>query len=500
MEVKNITVNRLYKITKRKPMICFGAGEVFLEMFRKSKPLQLEKNVKYVIDNDISKWNKAIEVGDTRIPVMSIEVLKDIEINEYTLVITAKKYEEIHAQIKNCVCDRKIKIYIYPSYRDFACKVFKSIVKILPIKNYILLQGEGDTCENAKAIGKYIREHNYFDKYKLIWLCDFDKGEKDIIKEKYILRSIHMQEKRYLEKWRYFYYKACAKYLMFENEIIEKEKDGQVSVYMNHGSPPLKATLGHIVLPSNIDYVVCPSENVADIVSEQYSVSKEKLIYCGSPRTDVFFRDEKNIELYKALEIDKYRKVILWAPTFRAMNKKNRVDSIVEYPYGLPVIYSEMDYNRLVNSLHSKGILLIVKPHIYQDMSKWNLVTDNNIKIVTQSTLDECKSNVYDLMVMSDGLITDYSTIAFDYMLLDRMIGYTIDDMDKYTIGFSVKNPLDYMPGYKICNIDEFVEYIEAVSVDDDKYKEARHKVENYVHIDKGESSRKLLTIVGVVL
>ena len=499
MGIKDITVNKLNKIAKRKPMICFGAGEVFQDMFRKTENLHMEKNVKFVIDNDKTKWYSEINVCNVSIPVMPIEVIKEIDIAEYTIVITSKSYTEIYAQLQKYLSGREVVCFIYSTYRDWLCKLFRSFARKLPLKNYILLQGEGDTCENANAVGKYIREHNYLKKYKLIWLCDNPDKFSGNAKEKYIARNINMQSKRYITKWKYYYYKACAKYLMFENEVIEKEREGQISVYMNHGSPPLKSTLGHIVLPKNIDYVMCPSQNVADIVSFQYSVGKDKLIYGGSPRTDIFFEDEKNERLRLALGGDKYEKVILWAPTFRSMSKKNRVDSKVEYPYGVPMIYSQEDYDKIVDVLRCKNVLLLIKPHIYQDMSKWILEMNDNIRIITQNELDKYQCNVYDVMKISDSLITDYSTIAFDYMLLDRMIGYTLEDMDKYTIGFSVDNPLEYMPGTKIYNVDEFVWYIENVCDNVDEFRDARRKVSEYIHIDKGRHSEKLLYMLNII-
>ena len=500
MGIKNITVEKLNKLSRHKPMICFGAGGVLFEMFRKTENLHMEKNVKCVIDNDETKWNSHISVGNVEIPIFPISILRELDLDKYTIVITAKKYEDIYVQIRKYLGKRKINCYIYPNYREWICKVFNNIAKKLPMRNCILFQGEGDTCENANALGKYIKEHDCLKNYRLIWLCDNPGRFKETTKEKYVARNICMQAKQYTLKWRYYYYKACAKYLMFENEIIEKERKGQISVYMNHGSPPLKSTVGHIVLPKNVDYVVCPSENVSEIICKQYGVDEEKLIYCGSPRTDIFFSGEECINLQRELEVQRYKKVILWAPTFRSMNKKKRIDSSMEYPYGVPVVYSELDYRKLVEALRCKDILLVIKPHIYQDMSRWNLQTNDNIKIITQTDLELCESNVYDLMLLADSLVTDYSTIAFDYMLLDRMIGYTVDDMDKYNVGFSVENPLDYMPGYKIHTVDGFIEYLEAVCTDVDEYRDKRRKVAKYIHADNGGHCKKLLEMIGISL
>ena len=77
----------------------------------------------------------------------------------------------------------------------------------------------------------------------------------------------------------------------------------------------------------------------------------------------------------------------------------------------------------------------------------------------------------------TDALITDYSGIAFEFMLLNRPIGYVVSDMQMYTRGFAVNNPLDYMPGNKIRHLDDMLIYIKDVAESIDRYKAERTKL-----------------------
>lgn len=72
-----------------------------------------------------------------------------------------------------------------------------------------------------------------------------------------------------------------------------------------------------------------------------------------------------------------------------------------------------------------------------------------------------------------DGLISDYSSIAVDYMLLDRPLGYVLTDLESYrnTRGFVFENPEAYMPGEKIYNLEDLKDYFSHIAVGEDPLK-----------------------------
>lgn len=499
MKLKELSAKKLNKISKRKPLICFGAGELMLKLFASLEDMGIETRVGYIVDNDIKKWGTFITLVNTKVQIVGPNELLNLNISEYSIVITSMRYKEIFAQLQNLFGDMKITCYLLPQYRYGIAKIFIRITQSLPLKRHIVLQGQGDTCENAIALGKYIRKHNYFDKYKLIWLCDNVDIFKETENEKYISRNANWEKRSYRETWNYYYYMNCSKYLIYENIMIAKNRSEQIAVYLNHGAPPLKSTVGKIVLAKDVNYSLCPSENVANIVSTQFGINKERLLYCGSPRTDIFYTDEKHQILFDKLQMKEFSKVILWAPTFRQLSRMDRVDSSAVYPYGVPIISTSDDYERLKKCLEQYNILLVIKPHLYQDMSKMNIDGCDNIKIVMQNDLDEIDANVYDLLKLSDSLITDYSTIAFEYMMIDRPICYTIDDMDKYHIGFSVDNPLDYMPGPKVVDMDGFIKYFDDISLDVDEFGDERRKLERFIHSDNGNHCEKLMKALKLI-
>lgn len=94
---------------------------------------------------------------------------------------------------------------------------------------------------------------------------------------------------------------------------------------------------------------------------------------------------------------------------------------------------------------------------------------------------------MYTLLRNADGLITDYSSVYFDYMLLNRPIGFAVEDMEKYKNkrGFIFDNPKEYMPGPEIRNLSDIEEFIENIVSGNDLYKEARESVNDKINYYK---------------
>ena len=91
------------------------------------------------------------------------------------------------------------------------------------------------------------------------------------------------------------------------------------------------------------------------------------------------------------------------------------------------------------------------------------------------------KIDTYKLLTETSGLISDYSSISFDYLILDRPIAYVLSDYESYKLGFAVDNPKDYMPGAYLYTKDDFYNFISMIADGDDTEVEHRHKVRDLV-------------------
>lgn len=482
MKLVECSASKLNRLSKKRKLIFVGAGNNMFHIMRVYKEYGYEKRLAVIIDQSPNKIGTKITFKNTEIEVKPYEYLREINLRRYTIVITALCSEEIFLQIQSVTNLKNIRCYKAPNRNIWGSKLFERIACALPLKNIIILNGEGDTCENALALGRYIRQKNYFGKYRLVWLCDHPERFQDTDNERYIQRKTPMYAKTATELFQYYLYTGRAKYVIFENQLIHKLRKDQVTVYMNHGSPPIKSTKGIINLPEDLDVALSPSRFSTDIISEQYGINKERILCCGSPRTDDLF-DLTNVENIKTdLEITGFDKIILWVPTFRQHKNSNRIDTDSLYGLGVPIVNEETDFEKLLSVLQQNKTLLLLKPHMFQDMKYFKLHTVSNFRMITNEELETHGKTVYDLMKCADAMLTDYSTIAFDFMLLNRPLGYTLDDRNEYRVGFSMDHIEDLMPGEKIYTLKDLCEFVYGIKDEKDLFYKKRGRVNALVH------------------
>ena len=121
--------------------------------------------------------------------------------------------------------------------------------------------------------------------------------------------------------------------------------------------------------------------------------------------------------------------------------------------------------------------------------------------LLSHKSFNDKKWDLYRLISQCDAMITDYSSVFYDFMLLDRPLAFTVDDYDVYKNGrgFAVDNP-DYLTaGYKIHNKEELKEFIEDLIKNNDLYKEQRNEVNKLVNTyNDGKQCERVLKIANV--
>ncbi len=500
MKRKEITIYELEKkIRKGEKIIFFGAGLTLVDTLNRFP--ELVYSTEFIVDNSVEKIGTNFKTGmGTEVPIFCPDHIKEIDYKKYIFIFTLNAYEEAYAQLESMIGCR-IEYYVSPII-DLQCgswhwkliEMIREICNHLPLRKAILFCGWGDSQrENELTLLQYLKANGYEKEYKIVWQCDNEMTGKYGVKE--ITRDVLKKKRSIKEIWEYYYYHMTSKYIFWENHNVKWSRKNQILVYLNHGTPPIKETKRTIVITPNVTYACCPSENVKNIVSEQYSIDPDKLIISGSPRFDHLF-DENNV--ISEFIPKKFSKYILWVPTFRQHNiLKGRIDSKSTYPLGIPIIKDLDDFKLINDKLREMDMALLIKPHPLQDMTFLKINEASNIFLLEQQVFDEKMIGINQLLKSMDAMITDYSTIAFDYMLLDRMIGYTIDDMDDYSIGFSVDNPLDFMPGMHISSLDEFISFLNDVYYDNDIFKEKRNSLKNRIHkYQTNGNSRRLLDLL----
>lgn len=371
--------------------------------------------------------------------------------------------------------------------------IIKIIAKFIPLQDAIMFESKSDFCDNSRALFDYMISQELNKKYKMVWLVEEPEKFKKINIDN--VKFIKWKPSTFIQKIEYVYYLSSSKWIFFSHIAPSfKLNRGETFVNLWHGTG-LK-NINFCDMGFNFDYILYSSSFYQKAYIEKLNCKKEQLLPLGNPRTDLLF---KNIVVLNMLQKKKYKKTIVWMPTYRVHKSgfANYGDNISHF--GLPIFSSKNEFNIINDILKENNISLIIKLHPAQDLSIVKIDKLSNINILTNEDLDKKNVQLYSLLGESDALITDYSSVYVDYLLTTKPIAFTIDDMADYKSGYIFENPLDYMPGKHILNFDDFKEFILDVANNNDEYFGEREKLNKVLNDNRdGDISDKIVEYFGL--
>jgi len=167
--------------------------------------------------------------------------------------------------------------------------------------------------------------------------------------------------------------------------------------------------------------VISPAETFDKLYSSAFNVPLKKVHRCGYPRNEYLkITDEIKASVKSKLEIGQNQKIVIYMPTHRNEGRMGTNDE-----NGLRAnILKILDLNQAFSQLN---LTVVVKPHYYDKENLEGLPNKSNIKFVYETPVD-----LYQLLGASDALLTDYSSVVFDYELTGHPIILWPFDLEQY--------------------------------------------------------------------
>ena len=209
------------------------------------------------------------------------------------------------------------------------------------------------------------------------------------------------------------------------------------------------------------------------------------ILESGYPRNDILYNatDSQVNQIKENLSIPNDKKIILYAPTWRD-------DEFYDTGYIKFTLKLELD--KLKEAISDEYIVL-VRTHYF---------ISNNLDLTPYEgfAFDVSSYNdIAELYLISDMLITDYSSVFFDFANLKRPILYYTYDLDKYEgmlRGFYI-DIHEEVPGPLLFTTEEVIDSIKNIDEINDKYKEKYDKFyETYCNVDDGNASKRIVEAV----
>ena len=346
-----------------------------------------------------------------------------------------------------------------------------NISRIFPVKKKITFA----TFRTTNLTGNFKCIHDVIERqcidYKFKYL--FKKFKPSLVgKADYLLHMISAG-----------YYMATSKYFIIDDYYfpvyVIKPRNGTKIIQVWHACGAFKkfgydvlgkgygaseSYINDIKIHSNYDAVIVSSKEVAKHYSTAFSMSQDKIYPIGVPRTDIFFKST-NIEiakekLYKIYPRLKGKRIVLYAPTFRG---KGQTDVNFKLTMNLDMI------NRSIG----EDTIFALKMHPFV---KTRL--KNNMKnIIDLSDYED----INDLLLISDVLITDYSSVIFEFSLMEKPIIMYAQDKEEYISERDFYYEYDsFVPGPIANSTEEVVGYLKNNDFNLNKVREFKDRFFDY--------------------
>lgn len=346
--------------------------------------------------------------------------------------------------------------------------------------------------KNYSDSPKYIYEYMQQNYPKLNYIWVFNNPDKNVI--------IGNAEK--VKKGSKEYYDAYSKAKFWVTNarlpLYLNKKENQIYIQTWHGTPlkRLANDMKVVRMPgtttanykknfyaetSRWDYLVSPNRYSTNIFKTAFWMDEERTWEIGYPRNDVLVNrsdDQEYInQIKKDLNLPEGKKVIMYAPTWRD-------DEFVKK--GQYLFDLKINLENLQKELGENYVILLRMHYLIANALDLNGYEDFAIDVSNYSDISE-------LYLISDALITDYSSVMFDFGILKRpqyFFAYDIEKYDKGLRGFY----MDYMndlPGEIITDEFKLAEELKNIDEHKEKYKEKIEKFyEKFCSLEKGQSSK----------
>lgn len=258
-----------------------------------------------------------------------------------------------------------------------------------------------------------------------------------------------------------------------------------------HGMPIKRLELKTRAQLADTTMTIATSRVHALHLGQTWGLRQGCIAVTGLPRNDVLVRCGSQRRGDHLKRLAGARPIVVWLPTYRipvfGVEAVDGLDSGNVFQLPDATLHS---VNEIMQDL---GLFLIVKPHPMATQARSEELS--NLAVLSEASLGAAGVSLYRLLADSSVLVTDYSSVWVDYLLLDRPMVFAIADIDEYmtTRGFYFSDIPDLVPGPVVHNLEGLKNALGALRDGQDPWAFKRSASRGYHHeyID-GASGRRV--------
>ena len=469
-----------------------------------------------LIDGDLYVWYRSMAIGNRVVDILDDKYINLLNGDE-TIIILGGDYIAKSKKMINIynLDDKFEEIYYFPGREGMYMHSFLKKNDDLSLKNIIIFRSgsnandkfnDWEYADNSRALFEYMLMNDYDNKYKLVWMARephkyIDRMTSIKKKSNIVLLSYDDAFSDNIETRDKYYYHLCfAKFVFFCQSYMfaRNLREDQIRIQLWHGCG-FKSNFNKEEY-LRYEYMTVSSDMYAKLHAKSFELDEKQMLVTGLPKNDWLFNPLES--WLNVFNLSKSSKYIFWLPTYRTKTTYDRylTEVMLNQETGLPILKSKNMITQLNAILKALDIILIIKLHPSQDRSDIISLNFSNIVLIDNITFIREKIDINQILGHADALISDYSSAAVGYMLLDRPIAFTLDDIDLYHGFHWPKEELrNWLPGEEIYDYDDFVSFIKDVKGGRDNSREKRHRLMPFFHkYTDGNSCERVLKALGI--
>lgn len=368
--------------------------------------------------------------------------------------------------------------------------VFRLFCKVKKKKIFCIMTHDGSKDSNVGVMVEYLKEKK--EGYSFFYL---KKSERNRVK------NIHNLQGKLVFFIIKPYHLATSEFVMMDNVFLPmayiKFRRRVRILQLWHGTGTIKkfgqdVNTGRLkklekMANSRITHLIVNSEKTKKLYAHVFGIEEEKVFVYGLPRTDLFFDNDKINErkqrFFKQYPMLQGKKLVLYVPTFR------------DQEYLHPKL--ALDTEVFCKEMQEEYVLLLrVHPFVAEALEKSQEIKTYDLEkqVISMSSYPDIST----LLLVSDFVITDYSSVIFEYCLMRRPIvfyAYDLEQFSDFGRGF-YESYEEYVPGPVTRDTKSLVELLKKNHFDIDRMEAFRR--ESYRYLDGKSAERIYLHIFNL--
>lgn len=469
-------------------------------------------NIIAVIDENPRKCGGFLYRG-IQMTVYSPDYLLELNFEESIILITSDYYREYISKLEKLLSKKVKRLYVFFNYETKLEIEYRNQYKDVKLQNIIVFRSGPhnleyvrgmDFSDNARALFEYMLSVELNKKYELIWLvkCPEEYIEYESYDNVSFIAYDASISKETAKREAYYRALCFARFVFFTDAygFARNSREDQIRVQLWHGCG-FKMRLNGTPCEKRYEYMTVTSRLYAEIHAQIFGLKRSQMLVTGCAKEDWLFQPSR--EKLSSLGIPSARKYIFWLPTYRfSRNIEKPKDGDLSEDTGLPFISSRDELVLLNEIMKLYQMVLCIKLHPFQDSRAVHCKNLSHIILIDNDLLIEKDIQINQLLSSADALVSDYSSAAVDYLLLDRPVGFIVDDMNDYSLnrGFIFENILEWLPGKCISKKEDLLDFIREISFDEDPDKWKRKKLGRIFHANMdGKNSQRIVEALKIV-